>query len=153
MLEIMLAAMMATAPTPTAEAEALGRRLAAAGALASIAPLLVEKDLADLAGEDPSLTAADRATLLEIGREEGRQGTERLTAALGHAYASRLTVPELKQLVAQNESAAARRLRAIMAPSVAETMAAIGQVDLKKDTVAAFCKRTGRTTGKTCGRR
>ena len=81
MLALILAALLQTVPTP--EAEALGRRLAASGPLTAILPMVVEKDLAELAAERPDLSSAEKAQLLEIGRTEAKANLERLIAAMG----------------------------------------------------------------------
>jgi hypothetical protein len=131
-------------PQPDAEAEALGKRLAAAGGLAALIPLVIEKDLADLAGEDPALTPDEKAQLLAIGRARGREGLGRLTDALGHGYATRLSPAELRALVATAESPAARQLRAVEPFVIVGALQALGGLDLKKETAEAFCKQTGK---------
>jgi len=141
-LLIMLAAQMAAAPP--VEAELLGRRLAAKSGIATIAPLMIEKDLTELAGEAPDLSPAERARLLAIGRAEGQAGLGRLVAALGHAYAQRLSVADLRVLVAQSESPAAARRRAAEPEAIMATMRALGELDLKKNVAAAFCRETGK---------
>ncbi|GAA0727231.1 hypothetical protein [Sphingomonas japonica] len=148
MLLLFTALFLQTAAAPSAEAEALGLRLAQAGTLASIAPMLIEKDLGELAAEDSSLTPAERDRLLEIGRTQGRAGYARVTAAIGHAYAKRLSVADLTLLVAHAEDPAARRFSAAVPGALAEAMQGIGTIDLKKDVAAAFC----RDTGKLCDR-
>jgi hypothetical protein len=146
-LLIMFAA-QAAAPPP-AEAELLGRRLAAKSGIATIAPLMIEKDVTELAGEAPDLSPTERARLLAIGRAEGKAGIDRLVAALGHAYAQRLSVADLRVLVAQSESPAATRWRGAEPAAIMATMRALGEIDLKKNVAAAFC----RETGKLCDRR
>jgi hypothetical protein len=140
----MLVAMMVQAPTPSAAALELARRLAAHGALAMVAPMMAEKDLADLASEDPTLTTEQKARLLAIGHTEARTALDRLTRTLGVRYAAKLSIADLRTLVAQTESPAAARLRAIQPGVVAETMTTIGTLDLKKQTAAAFCKESGK---------
>jgi len=143
-----LAAWIATAgaamAAPTEEAQALGKRLAAAGTLATIAPLLIERDVADLAKEATTLTPTETARLKAIGQAEGRKGIDRLTAAMGAAYAERLSVDELRTLVAQAESPAAAKRRAIEPAVLMAAMQSAGEIDVKKDVAAAFCKETGK---------
>ena len=139
---LLAAALQAASPAP--EAEALGRRLARTGTMATLVPMLVEKDLAELAGEDASLTPAERAGLLAIGRAEGRRNLDRLIAALGHAYAKRLSIADLKLLVAQSEMPATARLRTAQPAVIAEAMGTVGAIDLKALTAAEFCRQTGK---------
>jgi hypothetical protein len=129
---------------PTAEVIELGMRLARSSGLAAIAPALIEKDMAELAAEDPSLTAAERERLVQIGREQGREGLDGIVRAIGAGYARHLSAEDLKVLVAHAESPAAVRWRAAEPRVIAEAAGAIGSFDLKKRTAAAFCAATGK---------
>jgi hypothetical protein len=144
MLALAIAIAVDAAPAISNEAENLGRRLAATSGIATMAPLLIEKDLEELSKEAPILTPAEKRRLLELGHEEGRRGVDRLISALGHAYASRLSVSDLRVLVAQNEGEAAVRRRALEPSAIMETMRVLGQIDLKKNVAAAFCNETGK---------
>ncbi|MEP7006871.1 MAG: YdeI/OmpD-associated family protein [Sphingomonas bacterium] len=73
----------------------------------------------------------------------------RLIAALGDTYAKRLSVADLRILVAQNENPATIRWRAAEPAAIEETMKALGPIDFKGDTAADFC----RATGKLCHRK
>lgn len=139
----------ATGPQPSAEAEALGVRLARTSGILTVAPMLVEKDAAELAGEDKALTADERTRVLAIGREEGRKGMDRIAAALGRGYAARLSIEDLRLLVAQNESPAAEHFRASVPAVLTEAMAGLGAMDLKKATAERAC----REMGKLCARK
>lgn len=143
---VMTLMMQATAPAapPSAEAEMLGRRLAASGTLASVLPMMIGKDLGELAAEDKTLTAAERETLVALGRAEGKAATDQLMTAMGNGYAKRLSVADLRVLVAQGEDPATQRLRAAMPEVIAGAMGALGQVDLKKNVAAKFCAQTGK---------
>jgi hypothetical protein len=131
------------------EAQQLGVRLARTSGLAAVAPALIEKDLADLASEDASLTPAERERLLTIGRTEARNGLDKIVQAIGSGYARRLSIEDLRFLVAHGESPAAARWRAAEPMVIAEAMGALGEMDLKKNAAAAFC----RDAGKLCNRR
>ena len=148
LMAVWLVAPLTQAALPTAapmtEAQSLGRRLAAAGSLATIIPLIVEKDLGELADEDPTLKPTERDQLLAIGHAQAQAGMQRLTDALGDSYARHLSIDDLRTLVVQNESAAARHWRAIEPAAIADAVQAVGQMDLKKDTAALFCTRTGK---------
>ena len=134
---------------PSSEAEALGLRLARTNGLVAIAPMMVEKDVADLAKEDPSLSPEQRKRLFAIGNDEGKAGIERLVKVLGAAYAKQLSVQDLRILVEQNESGEAARRRAAEPSVLIEAMTTLGSMDLKKATAARMCI----DTGKLCVRR
>ena len=129
---------------PSPEADALGVRLARTTGLLTMAPMLIEKDLGELAGEDKTLSAADRERLMAIGRDEGRKGMDRIAAALGRGYARRLSLEDLRVLVAQNESPAAAHFRASVPAVMVEAMGALGAIDLKGSVAARMCKETGK---------
>ena len=109
---LFLLALAAVSAAPNREAEALGIRLARTSGIATIAPMMVQKDLAELANEDPSLSSVQRERLRQIGNAEGRAGIELVVAALGASYAKRLSLRDLRALVKQNESPEAGRRRA-----------------------------------------
>lgn len=142
-------AAQATVSAAPADKDALGLRLARTGPLAAMAPALIEKDLAELAQEDASLTAAQRQRLMEIGKAEGQRGLDRVFAAIGREYAARLSEDDLRQLVAFNESESAKRWRAAEPAVVMGAMQTLGQLDFKKAVAAEFC----RDSGKLCGRK
>lgn len=146
---MLIIALALQAAAPTAEAEALGRRLAASGVMATLVPFMAERDLAELASAHPELTPAERARLIEVGRASARAEQERLTAAMGHAYAVRLSVEDLRVLVADSERAATARWRDALPGAIAQAMSEAGSVDLKAQAAEAFC----REAGKLCPRR
>jgi hypothetical protein len=131
-------------PPSLVEAEALGVRLARTTGILTVAPMLVEKDTIGLADEDKTLTPTERTRLLIIGREEGRTGLDRIAAALGHGYAKRLSLADLRVLVAQNESPAAVNFRASVPAVLSEAMAGVGSIDLKKATSERACREIGK---------
>jgi hypothetical protein len=66
---LFLMALVAVSAAPGREAEALGVRLARTSGIATIAPMMVQKDLTELAKEDPSLgTGRDRVSRGGAGR-------------------------------------------------------------------------------------
>lgn len=130
--------------TPSAAAEALGRELAASGTLASLLPLLIAKDTEELVGELKGLSPTETARLRAIAAETAAKGTERLFTAQGHAYAMRLSEADLRALVAASRDPAQQRYRAALPGAIAATMMGVGELDLKKDIRAAFCKETGK---------
>jgi hypothetical protein len=145
---LFLMLLQASGPAIPSEAQLLGVRLAKTSGFAAIAPSLIEKDLAELAREDASLSAAQRERLLSIGRTEARAGLEKVMLAIGSGYARRLSVEDLRVLVAHGESPAAVRWRTAEPAVIADAMGTIGEMDLKKNVAAAFC----RDSGKLCDR-
>jgi len=142
-----LALALAGAAAPGAEAERLGRALAGQGTLAALLPLVAAKETEELVAAHPELSEAEKAALRETARAAFAAGEAKLLAASGHAYAERLSVAELRALVAFNRTAAARRYRAAMPAAIAATLQAVGPMDFKGDTLAAFCRRTGKLCG------
>jgi hypothetical protein len=134
----------AASNAPSAETEALGKRLARTSGIVTIAPMMVQKDLAELANEDPSLSAEQRQRLFQIGQDEADAGIERVVGALGAAYAKRLSVHDLRKLVQQNESPEAARRRAAEPSVMLEAMTTLGSMDLKKAAAGRMCKETGK---------
>ena len=63
-------------------------------------------------------------------------------AVEGHAYASNLSLADLKTLVSFSETDVAVRFRAAQAKVIGETMKGLTGVDFKKDVLTAFCKQT-----------
>ncbi|WP_423141498.1 hypothetical protein ACOYW6_11740 [Parablastomonas sp. CN1-191] len=129
---------------PDAASEALGRELAASGTLAALAPLQARAETEELVAAHPELTAAEQAQLRAVAARTAAAGTERLMAAIGHAYAMRLSRADLSALVAFERTAAAKRMRTAIPFTIAATMQAVGKLDFKADTLAAFCKDTGK---------
>lgn len=144
MLALAILVLIQAGPVVSPEAEKLGRRLAATSGIVALAPMLIEKDIQELSKELSTATPQDRQRLSSLGHEQGRQGLERLTVALGHAYASRLSVPDLQILVVQNESLPAVRRRSAEPGAMLQAMQALGKMDMKKDVADAFCKQTGK---------
>ncbi|MEI9851228.1 MAG: DUF2059 domain-containing protein [Sphingomonas sp.] len=139
-----VAALLLVQAAPDAEAEALGRRLAEAGTLAALLPAIVAKDREELVAEHPDWSDADKAVLRETADTVAGAGIGRLMAAIGHGYATRLSIEELRALVAFNETPAARRWRDATPGAVMEALPAIGELDLKGDTRKAVCARIGK---------
>jgi len=140
-----LAAQTTMAPTPSAEAEARGRRVADTGTLASLLPLLIAKDTEELINQHNELDDAGKAKLRVVAAATAQIGMERMLATVGHEYALRLSVADLKALVAFNEGAAAKAWRAAEPQVIVATMKTIDGFDLKKDSWAAYCRSPGVT--------
>lgn len=138
------ALLVQSAPTPTAEAEQLGRRLADTGVLATVLPLMSRQQTEELVAAHPELSDADKATLRATAGDIAKAGIDRLLAAEGHAYATALSADDLRVLVAAAGSPAAQRLRAANPQVIVSTMQAAGKVDFKGETLVAFCAKTGK---------
>jgi hypothetical protein len=135
-------ALQAAAPSP--EAVDLGTRLARAGSIMSLLPLVAKKETEEVIAAHPELSVAEKQKLRDVAATTFAAGTTRIAAAFGQAYAKRLGVAELRTLVAQAESPAQRRLRAIQPSAMAEAITAVGTLDFKKDVTSAFCRDTGK---------
>ncbi|MES2442101.1 MAG: hypothetical protein V4574_04665 [Pseudomonadota bacterium] len=139
-----LIAVMLAQTAPSAEAEALGVRLAETGTLAALLPVVVAKDREALIAEHPELGEADKAALRATADEVASAGIARLMAAIGHGYAAKIPVEELRALVAFNETPAARHWREATPEAVAQALATVGEMDFKGDTRKAYCAKTGK---------
>lgn len=132
------------ATVPDAEARALGMRYARTTTLATLLPLMTAKETADLVAAHPGLNAAEQDRLRQIAKRQADEGTRKLLEAEGDAYATHLSKADLRILVAAGESAAAKRLRAVMPSIIKTTMESASGIDFKGETLAAFCKQTGK---------
>lgn len=142
LLQAQVPAVPAGAPSPAAEA--LGVRLARAGSMMSLLPLVAQKDTEALIEAHPDLSPAERQALRDTARRTLDAGMTRIATAFGRAYARRLPLADLEALVAQAESPVQGRLRAIQPGAMAEALATLGTLDFRKDTAAAFCHDTGK---------
>ena len=140
-----LAPVIVQAPGP--EAMALAAELARSGTLASLLPLIAAKETEELVAAHPELTQAERDTLRATAQTTFAAGRDKLFAATAHEYARRLTLAELRQQVAIARMPSSQRLRQVQPAAIVGTMQAMGSMDFKRDTLAAFC----RDTGKACG--
>jgi hypothetical protein len=142
---ILTLALAAAVPTP--EALSLGRQLAEQGALASLLPLIQAKETDELLAAHPQLSPEERSALEATAKRVFVAGRDRLMDATGRAYAERLSVDDLRTLVAFHNSGAARRFQAATPQAIAATMQSVGKLDFKGDVTAAFCKETGKLCG------
>lgn len=144
----MLLALIMAATLPSADAEALGRRLAAVGAFQTMLPMVAKKETEEMIAAHPDLSPAERDRLRAVARGVMERGSARIAAGIGHEYAATLSLDDLKALVAFNESPVAQRYRSAMPAVTMKGLAAAGQIDFKGDVAKAFCAETG----KLCGR-
>jgi hypothetical protein len=144
MIWVPLIAIAMAQAAPGAEAEALGVRLAQTGTLAALLPSVAAKERDELIAQHADWSDADKAALRETADDVAKAAVDRLTTAIGHGYATRLSVEDLRALVAFNESDAGKRWRAATPGAVMGAIAALGQLNLGAETRAAFCKKTGK---------
>ncbi|UVO50781.1 hypothetical protein M0208_09710 [Sphingomonas sp. SUN019] len=148
MMIIALLLVQAVAAAPTPEAEALGLRLARSGTMATILPLMAQKETDELVAAHPELTPAEQAKLRDTAKATFATNAAKVDAAFARAYAGKLSVTELRALAEQAESAPAKRLRAVLPTVMAEAMGTLGALNFKGDTLAAFCRDTGKACPK-----
>jgi hypothetical protein len=132
-----------TAAPPSAEAEALGRRVAESGTLASLFPLLIAQDTEELVKQHDELDAAGKAKLRAVATATAKAALDRLFGTMGHEYALRLSVADLKALVAFNDGPAAKAWRAAEPQVIIAAKKTIDGFDLKKESWTAYCKSPG----------
>lgn len=135
---IVIALMLAGAE-PSAEALALGRRLAERGTLATLLSVAEKKDTQEMIELEPAMAEKDKAALRAVAAKVYAKERERLFAADARALATHLTVEDLRTLVAQAESPAARHLHEAMPRVIATTLQSVGDVDLGRQVRIAFC--------------
>jgi hypothetical protein len=135
--------LMIAAAEPSPEALALGKEMAQTGMLATLLPILETETTEKLVAEYPELGDADRQKLRETAHRTYLEGRDRLLDADGRAYAEQLSIEDLRALVEFSRTDAAKHYRAAMPRIAASTMGRAGQMDFKKDVIAAYCKETG----------
>ncbi|HEX8300014.1 DUF2059 domain-containing protein [Sphingomonas sp.] len=141
---MLLYALALLAPDPTPEALALGKRLAETGTLAAVLPMIMAKETEELVAQHPEYSEADKAALRAAAADQGKAGVDRLMTATGRAYAAKLSVEDLRMLVAFNESEAGKRWRAATPGAIVAAMGEVGNLDFKGDARKAFCAKTGK---------
>ena len=144
----MVIALLLAAAQPSPEALALGRKLAETGTLASLLPMIQQKEAEELVADNPGLSAAEKDRLRATARRVYEKGRKRLMDAEAIAYAKRLSIRDLRAAVSFQSSPAGRRARAAMPGVIGDTMKSVGNMDFKGDVRAAYCKETGKLCGK-----
>ena len=140
----MVIALLLAAAAPSAEALALGRQIAEAGTLASFVELVQTKETDELVEAHPELSDADKAKLRVTARSVYQLGRERLMQATARAYAERLSVADMRDVVAFQKSRAGQTYRGAIPAVIAATVESVGEMDFKGDVLAAYCKETGK---------
>ena len=145
---VMIAWLLAAAAQPSAEALRLGRQLAETRTLATILPLVQQKETEELVAAHPELSAAGKDLLRSTAQAVYRQGRDRLMQAEAVSYARTLSISDLRSAVAFQNSPSGKRYRAAIPQVIADTMRQLGRMDFKGDVLAAYCKETGKLCGK-----
>ena len=140
----MILALLLAAAEPTPEALKLGRQLAEQGTLASLLPLIKAKETEELLAAHPELSPDEKAALKAVAERVFQTGRSRLMEATGRAYAERLSVRDLRRLVAFHKTGAAQRFQAATPQAIAATLQSVGKLDFKGDVSDAFCRQTGK---------
>jgi hypothetical protein len=140
----MVIALLLAAAAPSAEALALGRQIAEAGTLASFVELVQTKETDELVEAHPELSDADKAKLRVTARSVYQLGRERLMQATARAYAERLSVADMRDVVAFQKSRAGQTYRGAIPAVIAATVESVGEMDFKGDVTKAYCKETGK---------
>lgn len=134
----------AAAAQPSPEALRLSRQLADSGTLATILPMVASKEVEELVGAHPELSATETATLRATAKRVLEAGRERLMDSEARALAERLSLADLRAIAAFQRSPAAARYRAVTPAVIAAMMQSIGQMDFKGDVLKAYCRQTGK---------
>jgi len=140
----MVIALLLAAAAPSAEALALGRQIAEAGTMASFIELLQAKETDELVEAHPELADADKVKLRATAKIVYQSGRERLMQATARAYAERLSVADMRDVVAFQKSRAGQTYRGAIPAVIAATVESVGEMDFKGDVTKAYCKETGK---------
>jgi hypothetical protein len=138
----------AAAAQPSAEALKLGRQLAETGTLATVLPMVQQKETEELVAAHPELSAPEKDRLRATAKSVCEQGRERVMQAEAKAYAARLSIADLRAVVAFQGSPQGKRYRSAIPGVITDTMQQLGKMDFKGDVLAAYCKETGKLCAK-----
>ena len=144
----MVIALLLAAAAPSPEALALGRQIAEAGTMASFIELVQAKETDELVEAHPELSDADKVKLRATAKTVYQSGRERLMQASARAYAERLSVADMRDIVAFQKSRAGQSYRRAIPAVIAATVESVGEMDFKGDVTAAYCKQTGKLCAK-----
>ena len=133
---------------PSPQAMRLGRLLAESGTLATLLPMIQQKETEELVADHAELSAAQKDRLRVVAKAVYQRGRERLIDAEAQSYARRMSLADLRAAVAFQNSPAGRHYRAAIPNVIMDTMKTIGSMDFKGDVRAAYCKETGKLCGK-----
>jgi hypothetical protein len=145
---VILLLFAAAAAQPSPEALRLGRAVAETGTLATLLPLIQQKETGELVSAHPELSPAEQAQLRATADRVYHAARERLMQTEAKAYAAQLSLHDLRAVVAFERSGAGRRHRSALPKVIAATMQQIGSMDFKGDVLAAYCAQTRKLCGK-----
>lgn len=143
---ILLLAAAAAQPSP--EALRLGEVLANNGTLATLLPIMQQKEIAELEANHPELSQPERVSLRATARRVFRDDLTMLIKSEAVAFASQLSIGDMRAIAEFETSAAGRRYRAATPAVVGIVMQSVSKIDYKKDVAAAFCAQTGKLCAK-----
>jgi hypothetical protein len=144
----MVIALLLAAAAPSAEALALGRQIAEAGTMASFIELAQRKETDELLNAHSELSPADKDRLKAVAHQVYLGGRERLMQASARAYAERLSIADMRDIVAFQTSGAGQAYRGAIPAVIAATVESVGEMDFKGDVTTAYCKQTGKLCAK-----
>jgi hypothetical protein len=144
----MVIALLIAAAAPSAEALALGRQIAEAGTMASFIELVQAKETDELVEAHPELSDADKVRLRATAKTVYQSGRERLMQASARAYAERLSIADMRGVVAFQKSRAGQTYRGAIPAVIAATVQSVGEMDFKGDVAKAYCKESGKLCSK-----
>lgn len=143
-MSLFLALALLAGQDPTPEALALGRRLAETGTFATLIPGVVADEREKLVARFPELSDADKALLRATADETSKVQVDRLMDAIGRGYAEKLSLEDLRALVAFNDSPAAQHLRVATPQAMMRAMNSVGDPNFQENARKAFCAKTGK---------
>ncbi|WP_374942457.1 hypothetical protein [Sphingomonas sp.] len=143
-LLIILAFQALTPALPSAEALALGRKLAEQSIIIATLPIQADDELAELAAEPEAkmLTADQRNALIATGRRIAVRTREQALEGMAMTYAKGLPMSDLRTLVAAAERPETIRMRALEPRATAMASLFLGIVPLKVQAAAEYCAQT-----------
>ena len=103
-----------------------------------------QKEIAELEASHPELSQSERVALRATARRVFRDDLATLIKSEAAAFASQLSISDMRSIADFETSAAGRRYRAATPAVVGIVMQSMSKIDYKKDVTAAFCAQTGK---------
>ena len=145
---MILLALAAAAAQPSPDALRWARAVAESGTLATLLPLIQQKEVDELVAAHPELSPREKEALRATAFRVYQAGRERLIAGETLALARQLSVEDLREITKFNSSEAAARYRVALPKVIAGTMQAMAGIDYKRDVLTAYYKDTGKLCAK-----
>lgn len=140
--------LLQAATAPSAEAVDLGKRVAASGMLARMIPQIGDKEAGEIIADHPELTVTDQAQLRQVAVAKALEGRDKLIAAMGTAYAAKMSIDDLRTIATFNESAAAQHLKDVEPQAIQAAVTVLSGFDYKASVLKDFCAKTGKACPK-----